>query len=712
MLVAKKKAVGHVLSIFKGQSSSTMKYSQVQLGSVEGNDLLGVSLHKEATTGSRRSLKKVLHSAKCVDFPNNLGQTPLFCACARNNEGTALLLLEYGANPNEKSQNGMTPTHAACFMGNVCLLRKLIEAGGDLRLHDTDGAGMREWALRNTEPKRRGRMLEFLNKTHLFAMTYSGDTASRDQLIRFGRRQHMKTSLLELMKQRSSHDSGVKSLQRVKSMGFGKVYLGSDHDGGLMSIIPLVSEALLFVTNSNCFDCGYNTFIEEMEWMNTPVSVKQVKPDALTEDGIDLLISDAEQLGKLRHPNILLLMGICQPSCLDNIMVLLERINYATLYHLLHETKRKLLTSQKMNLVHQMCGAMEFIHSQNLIHCGLSSMAVYLVSIGLAKIGNLEFMVEGLKAELGKLSAVSQVSHRGFLYNWMSPELMQARPPCYSSDVYSFCSVLWEMFAEQVPWSGAEAEEILHSVVEEKTSLDLNVAKVPEKLKAILGYGLEIKEDLRLNKFSFIANWLKADSTLDPQFQKGPLKSSKQNHSGNRTGSESSSTTSSQSAIRDTVREMGWGRSDLQFMDRCDPAKLSDTDIDKVSLQGFSKEDLPTPLSRTNTCGTYCADPGNLLYMHGWSCEQEQQVGDDRPLYRSSPALMNTAVVGPGTLSHPGKSLVRPASHMDPAMHGYPGTGWGPSLGFGRNNNGKPSAHEQTRSVTLPRSFLSQPQLW
>ena len=36
-----------------------------------------------------------------IDYPNNRGQTPLFCACARDNEANALLLLQYGANPNE-----------------------------------------------------------------------------------------------------------------------------------------------------------------------------------------------------------------------------------------------------------------------------------------------------------------------------------------------------------------------------------------------------------------------------------------------------------------------------------------------------------------------------------------------------------------------------------------------------------------------------------
>jgi hypothetical protein len=36
-----------------------------------------------------------------VDYPNDEGQTPLFCACLGGNESVASYLLSSGANPNE-----------------------------------------------------------------------------------------------------------------------------------------------------------------------------------------------------------------------------------------------------------------------------------------------------------------------------------------------------------------------------------------------------------------------------------------------------------------------------------------------------------------------------------------------------------------------------------------------------------------------------------
>jgi ankyrin repeat protein len=73
-----------------------------------------------------------------------------------------------------KTNQGLTPLHAACYLGSVKILLKLLKEGGDLRLHDYHGRSVKDWAILNPAPKKRMKILEFLDKTRMFAMSGSG----------------------------------------------------------------------------------------------------------------------------------------------------------------------------------------------------------------------------------------------------------------------------------------------------------------------------------------------------------------------------------------------------------------------------------------------------------------------------------------------------------------------------------------------------------
>ena len=89
---------------------------------------------------------------------------------------------------SRRSRDGMTPTHAVCFEGNLNLLEQVIEAGGDLRLHDNEGAGMKDWAQRNTDVKRRNKIIDYLEETHTHAMSYSEGAVGQDHVTKLTKR--------------------------------------------------------------------------------------------------------------------------------------------------------------------------------------------------------------------------------------------------------------------------------------------------------------------------------------------------------------------------------------------------------------------------------------------------------------------------------------------------------------------------------------------
>ena len=64
-----------------------------------------------------------------------------------------------------------TAMHAASFSGNINIMLMLIEAGGDLRLHDKHNRSVAEWAVFNHDEKKQKKMVQFLKKAQSLAVS-------------------------------------------------------------------------------------------------------------------------------------------------------------------------------------------------------------------------------------------------------------------------------------------------------------------------------------------------------------------------------------------------------------------------------------------------------------------------------------------------------------------------------------------------------------
>ena len=68
--------------------------------------------------------------------------------------------------------------------------------------------------------------------------------------------------------------------------------------------------------------------------------------------------------------------------------------NFLKFFYSIIIQDKKLQLSEKLCFAQQISSAMEYIQNQKYVHCGLSSMAVYLISRQQAKVGNFEFMLD------------------------------------------------------------------------------------------------------------------------------------------------------------------------------------------------------------------------------------------------------------------------------------------------------------------------------
>jgi ankyrin repeat protein len=77
------------------------------------------------------------------------GETPLMIACINNYYEIGKLLLDYGADPTEKNTQGLPCLHLACMNGSIELAMLLVSRGCDITMRDGYGNNAAYWAKRN-----------------------------------------------------------------------------------------------------------------------------------------------------------------------------------------------------------------------------------------------------------------------------------------------------------------------------------------------------------------------------------------------------------------------------------------------------------------------------------------------------------------------------------------------------------------------------------
>jgi len=76
-------------------------------------------------------------------------------------------------------------------------------------------------------------------------------------------------------------------------------------------------------------------------------------------------------LAKYRHPNIVLLVGIC--SVPPNLAIVTEFVKSGSLYDFIHKKKSKPTGEQRKSIVKQILGAVNYLHQHDIVHRDIKS---------------------------------------------------------------------------------------------------------------------------------------------------------------------------------------------------------------------------------------------------------------------------------------------------------------------------------------------------
>jgi serine/threonine protein kinase len=142
-------------------------------------------------------------------------------------------------------------------------------------------------------------------------------------------------------------------------------------------------------------------------------------------------------LAKFRHPNIVLLVGICSIS--PNLAIITEYIERGSLYDILHKKKTKLSDNDKRMIVKQILSSLTYLHEHEVVHRDIKSHN-FLVDDNLT----VKLCDFGLARHKSTLNQGSMQFSGTPVY--MAQELFMKKSYDHSVDVFALGTLIYEIY--------------------------------------------------------------------------------------------------------------------------------------------------------------------------------------------------------------------------------------------------------------------------
>ncbi|XP_071951805.1 uncharacterized protein [Antedon mediterranea] len=189
------------------------------------------------------------------------------------------------------------------------------------------------------------------------------------------------------------------------------------------------------------------------------VAIKRLK-HSLSSSDKNYFAEEVNLLHGLRHPRIVLLIGVCTTGKLP--LMVLEYMSAGSLYQYLHNRNMPRLDHVSFYRISKdIALGMTYLHHHKppVLHLDLKSLNILLNGYGRAKIADFGF--SKLKHEAEEVSSGLRGTPA-----WMAPELLDPNLGALSikADVYSFGVILWEMLTRETPYKGVSTFQILEGI--------------------------------------------------------------------------------------------------------------------------------------------------------------------------------------------------------------------------------------------------------
>jgi serine/threonine-protein kinase len=194
--------------------------------------------------------------------------------------------------------------------------------------------------------------------------------------------------------------------------------------------------------------------------LDTEFAVKLLKPEFVAnQTAIKRFRLEAKAAGRIHHPNAIRVtdFGVTPERI---VYLVMELVNGESLRNLMR-TEGPLDYVRTVNIVRQVCGAVEAAHRSGVIHRDLkpdniliervhNTERVKVLDFGIAKLK--EAKTDGYLTQAGTIIGTPQ---------YMSPEQCQTKQLDPGSDIYSIGIILYEMLTGEVPFDGESTIQVV-----------------------------------------------------------------------------------------------------------------------------------------------------------------------------------------------------------------------------------------------------------
>ncbi|OMJ83297.1 hypothetical protein SteCoe_15822 [Stentor coeruleus] len=444
---------------------------------------------------------------------NQSSNEVLFKLIANGDEDEALQLLQNGCSVNSINKSGVSIMRVALENGmaslfKYCYIRKGIMLPclelDQTALHRAVQLGYYKltWKLVRDSKLFKGKIdtQDELGRTALHIAVEIGSSDLVALLLKYNASRHIRTNALktpydiaieshtemadEIVEQLTIEDylakSSVEDISPLREQGSTQETksnkISEDEKEAKSNLERTLEEYKIPVIKSSelklmeMINRGSSCLVFRGKWRGSEVAIKQFTSEYSTSDKeMGKFIKELKVLSQVRHPNLLLLMGICIDQA--NLCIITELMPNYTLFYAIHKNKQKKLNlADRFSIAIQIARGLSYLHANEpaIIHRDLKpenclldhSLNVKIADFGLARPSST-FLEEATTICIGTT-------------RFMAPELFDKdrnEAIGVEIDIWAFGCMIIEIFSGKRPWhyiSSNKANTIFYELYHKK----------------------------------------------------------------------------------------------------------------------------------------------------------------------------------------------------------------------------------------------------